>query len=74
MSDFKPFCTGRHFGEELCNLFDLPQATKTISIHFDPDNVVCVDATFYPSVDKIEGLVALMKRYKMEPSPEVEEE
>lgn len=74
MSDLKPLCTGRHFGEDLCKLLGLPQATKTISIHFDPDNIVCVDATFYVTVDEVEELVSLMKGYKMEPLPEAEKE
>jgi hypothetical protein len=74
MNDFNPFCTGNHFGGELCDLLDLPQETKTISIHFHPDNVVCIDATIYATVDKVERLVALMKRYKMESHPHMQEE
>lgn len=63
---------GRDIGKDLVRVLGLPRGTKRVDISVAVDEIVEITCCFYPSVDKMHGLLELLQRYGLQPNGEAE--
>lgn len=56
--------TGHKIGKEIADALGIKHCRK-LDIHIHTDEIVTVEAEFYPEIDGIKQLVPILKRYEL---------